>query len=232
MFDPSIFLHETTLKVWRAELEKTGSKAYVPARFLTVATSSFAFRPTSPAIFFGTEGETEQVAGAFRDWDWKPYLVPYEAPDEADEDDEVGQALLQLEGADEDVRRILFEEWWYLQHESWLKAAKDACAKAFVKAGALAHDVGEDAFNAVIDQAEDVPELLKRPGVRKAGKWTLVVGVNIGVGAGLLALFPVAPILPGLLVANGPVAAQALAKRVMRLDGREKGLKGFLKFDP
>jgi hypothetical protein len=169
MFDPSIFLQEQTLQAVRTELESSSEQAYVPARFLRVADSSFVFSPPSPATFFGTEG-SERAAALFRDWQWTDYLVPYEAPVQPDADDEVGHALLQLEGSaiDDDVRRILFEEWWYLHHESWIKAATDACAHAFEKAGAVAVDVGAGAFNKVIDTAEEVPALLRRPGVRNA----------------------------------------------------------------
>jgi hypothetical protein len=229
MFDPSIFLHRQTLQAVREELESSGDQAYVPARFLTVASSSFIFDPTSPGVFFGTEGESEQVSGAFRDWAWDRYLVPYEAPDHPDEDDEVGHALLRLEGVDDDVRRILFEEWWYLQHESWIKTAKDACANAFEKAGAVAYKLGADAFNAFVDKAESVPELLKKPGVRKAGKWTLAAGVGIGTEAALLVFFPpAAGIVPGLLFAHAGTASTALTKLVLGGDKR----KGFLKLDP
>jgi hypothetical protein len=227
MFDPSILLHEATLRAVQDELEASAEQAYVPARFLLVADNSFSFDPSSPATFFGTEGDSERAGGLFRDWQWDRRLIPYEAPDQPDVDDEVGNALLRLEGVDDDVRRILFEEWWYLQHESWIKATIDACANAFEKAGGVAADLGADGFNAVIDKAQEVPALLKRPGVRKAGKWTLASGIGVGVEFALLTMFPPgAAVLPIILAARGGAIADELVK---------KGLyrkKGFLKFDP
>jgi hypothetical protein len=233
MFDPSIFLNPETLQTVREELESSGLQAYVPAQFLVVAREGFAWELGTPVEFFGTR-ETPDAAASFRDWDWGRYLVPYEAPVQPDEDDEVGRALLELQGVDTDVRRILFEEWHYLQHQSWIKAVTDACAKAFERAGGVVHDLGADAFNAFVDKAEKVPELLKRPGVRKAGKWTLATGISIGVEVALLTFFPPgAAIWPAVLSARAGDAARELAQRILQVDKEEqRRKKGFLRFDP
>jgi hypothetical protein len=223
MLDPSLFLAEHTLAYVREELERSGEKVYVPARFLEVARASISYREGAGA-FFGEGGD--EVAGMrFRDWAQSGFLVAYK-PTEA-EIEGAGQVvaelreLTELDGREltDDVREILVQEWVYLRAHSWIGACIDKAAKAFEKCGAVAVDLGSDAFGLMKNAGEAVPGLL----TSKPMKWVYATGLSAGALAAVQAAGPAIG-LAGLIVLVGGVAAQDTVKDLSK--------KAFLKIDP
>jgi hypothetical protein len=223
MLDPSLFLAEDTLAYVREELERSGEKAYVPARFLQVARASISYEEGAGA-FFG-EGGDETAGMRFRDWAQSGLLVAYE-PTEA-EIEEAGEVvaelreLTELDGREltDDVRDILVQEWVYLRAHSWIGARIDKAAKAFLKCGAVPVELGREAFGLIKKAGEAVPGIL----TSKPMKWVYATGLGLGALAAVHAAAPAVG-LAGLIVLVGSEAARETVTTLSK--------KGFLKIDP
>ena len=96
----------------------------------------------------------------------------------------------------DDVKRILLEEWVYLQTQSWIGSRLRAASERFREAGADVYDFTLDRLEAVVEHAlDEIPELLTRENLRPATKWVIGTSVPIAARAALDAAVPGSGIL-------------------------------------
>jgi hypothetical protein len=117
---------------------------------------------------------------------------------------------LELHVADPVLRRILLEEWAFLQERSWIASRLRRPFRTFLNAGAAALELSERAFDAVAAgtlkiRGEELPPALS-PGqrLRAVTKWVAVGGSGWASALEPILAGPVATTLAGFFVLFDP----------------------------
>lgn len=182
MLDPSLLLDRAVLERTVASLpalrQDGGFDFSVPAALYWGQSDPEAYESLSRFFKVRDFVEPEEALGRLIDVG----AYPWESPSGAKEEFDWFFEALGMEARSRAAQEVLFEEWFFLTHESWVVSRVKASFKAFVKGGEL----GVEVLNKLTRKTlrKDASHVVRRVDrLRALGKWIAVGG---GAGAGLL----------------------------------------------
>jgi hypothetical protein len=202
MLDPSLFLHRSTLDrtVTRIpDIRKSTHVEFVISAGVTVPFSDIGERGR---YFFRTGRELVNPTYA-ADLLAEVGVKMWSRPDGAVRDYEEFRARIGKGLESRWLQDVLFDEWYFLTHESWLVSRLKAPFRAMVRAGEL----GVEVLNPIVrrtlkDKAPDVIKTADR--LRALGKWMAVGGPSAAAFVNPIAAALVSPVAGGFLLLDPP----------------------------